>query len=248
VRYLGGSYKAPVGKYLPDLASHLLPAFGTKGAKSVFSAKAFILVCTLSTAFMAHFNAPKYYSELKDNTVKRFNQVVYSSFGISVGFFAAIAALGFATFGSASQGLILNNYSNKDALMSFSRIAVAVSIIFSYPLAFVGVREGVLDLANIPQEKRTNGLLNKLTVAILAGVTGMALVVKDLSFLLSLGGATLGNALIYVYPALMFRAVVKKKDGENKGLKKEVMFAMATAAMGIVVGGIGGTMAIKSLS
>jgi len=232
VYYLGGLYKAPVSKYLPDLASHLLPAFGTKGAKSVFSAKAFIL----------------YYSELKDNTVKRFNQVVYSSFGISVGFFAAIAALGFATFGSASQGLILNNYSNKDALMSFSRIAVAVSIIFSYPLAFVGVREGVLDLANIPQEKRTNGLLNKLTVAILAGVTGMALVVKDLSFLLSLGGATLGNALIYVYPALMFRAVVKKKDGENKGLKKEVMFAMATAALGIVVGGIGGTMAIKSLS
>ena len=52
----------------------------------------------------------------------------------------------------------------------------------------------MLDLANIPQEKRTNGLLNKLTVAILAGVTGMALVVKDLSFLLSLGGATLGNS------------------------------------------------------
>jgi len=30
----------------------------------------------LSTAYLAHYNAPKYYVELKDNTIKRYNQVV----------------------------------------------------------------------------------------------------------------------------------------------------------------------------
>jgi len=57
-------------------------------------------------------------------------------------FFSIVGAVGFATFGKASQGLILNNYANTDAVMGFSRIAVFVSIVFSYPLAFVGLRDG----------------------------------------------------------------------------------------------------------
>ena len=121
-----------------------------------------------------------------------------------------MAGFGFLTFGSNASGLILNNYSNKDSLMGFSRIAVAISLVFSYPLAFAGCRDGVLDLVNVPEEKRTNGLLNKVTVACLTGITGLALVVKDLSFVMSCGGATLGNELIYLYPALVFRGAVKK--------------------------------------
>ena len=62
---------------------------------------------------MAHFNAPKFYTELKNNTVKRYNILVSSSFAISIAIFAAIASAGFLTFGSASSGLILNNYANK---------------------------------------------------------------------------------------------------------------------------------------
>jgi len=57
----------------------------------------------LSTAFMAHFNAPKFYTELKDNTIERYNKVVSTSFGISVALFAAIASMGFLTFGGASS-------------------------------------------------------------------------------------------------------------------------------------------------
>ncbi len=62
---------------------------------------------------MAHFNAPKFYTELKNNTVKRYNILVSSSFAISIAIFTAIACAGFLTFGSASSGLILNNYANK---------------------------------------------------------------------------------------------------------------------------------------
>jgi amino acid permease len=103
----------------------------------------------LSTAYMAHFNAPKFYTELKNNTVPRYLQVVSSSFSISIGLFAAMASLGFLTFGANCSGLILNNYSTKDTLMSISRIAVALSIVFSYPLAFVGARDGVLDVFKV---------------------------------------------------------------------------------------------------
>lgn len=129
IRYFGKSY---LGKAATLTAPKgLAPSFGTKGASSVLSPASAILISMLSTAYMAHFNAPKFYVELKDNTVPRFNKVVLSSFGISVAIFATVALTGFLTFGEGCSGLILNNYSNQDGLMSLSRIAVAVSLMFS---------------------------------------------------------------------------------------------------------------------
>jgi hypothetical protein len=117
-----------------------------------------------------------------------------------------------------------------------------------YPLAFVGVRDGLLDLMNVEAKDRTNSKLNKLTVGILSVVTFAALKVKDLSFVLSFGGATLGNALIYVYPALMFRGAVRKMgDKASNALKREVNLAMASAGLGVTMGVIGTKMALKSL-
>jgi hypothetical protein len=117
-----------------------------------------------------------------------------------------------------------------------------------YPLAFVGVRDGLLDLMNVEAKDRTNSKLNKLTVGILSVVTFFALKVKDLSFVLSFGGATLGNALIYVYPALMFRGAVRKMgDKASNALKREVNVAMASAGLGVTMGVIGTKMALKSL-
>mmetsp|Transcript_9105 Transcript_9105/g.12636 ORF Transcript_9105/g.12636 Transcript_9105/m.12636 type:complete len:509 (-) Transcript_9105:336-1862(-) len=247
-RFLSKAYKAPNGVFLPDIASNLQPSFGSTGAAGVFHPSSFILICMLSTAYMAHFNAPKFYIELKDNTIERYNKVVSSSFAISILIFAVVAALGFLTFGSASSGLILNNYSTKDTLMSFSRIAVAISLVFSYPLAFTGARDGILDLLNIAPKDRTDSLQNKVTLTILSAVTALALKLKDVSFVLSFAGATLGNALIYVYPALMFRKAVKNMgEKATSGLKTEVKAALGSACLGVVMGAIGAVMAVKNV-
>ena len=95
-RYLGGAYKlgspavkggapaVPAGKYLADVAANFQPKFGNLGASAALSPNVFILISMLSTAYMAHFNAPKFFVELKDNTIKRYNTVVGTSFGILV--------------------------------------------------------------------------------------------------------------------------------------------------------------------
>lgn len=131
LRYLDGSYSMPDGELATQLDSALQPAFGNKGWQSVISPDALILVCMLSTAYMAHFNAPKFYLELKQNTISRFHQVVAYSFGISIVLMALITALGYLTFGKACSGLVLNNYATSDKWMSGSRIAVAISLVFS---------------------------------------------------------------------------------------------------------------------
>jgi len=115
----------------------------------------------------------------------------------------------------------------------------------SYPLAFVGVREGLLDLFQV--KKRTNKVYNTVTISALSAVTYAALKIKDVSFVLAFAGATLGNALIFVFPAAMFRSTVKKMDDASPQLKREAKFAPFMAAAGIIMGAIGGSMAIRSL-
>lgn len=131
LRYLDGTYEMPDGSLATQVAPDLQPSFGNKGWQSVFTPDALILVCMLSTAYMAHFNAPKFYLELKNNTMPRFHAVVAYSFGISIILMALITSLGYLTFGKACSGLVLNNYATSDKWMSGSRIAVAISLVFS---------------------------------------------------------------------------------------------------------------------
>lgn len=247
LRYFDGSYTLEgetQGPLVNGVATALQPKFGTEGASAVFSSKSLILVCMLSTAYMAHFNAPKFYLELKNNTIARYNTVVSWSFGISILLMSIVTMLGFLTFGKSCSGLVLNNYSNKDFWMSGSRIAVAISLVFSYPLAFTGCRDGMMDILNIPMEKRSASLLNTLTVGLLTVLTIGALILKDVSFVLAFGGATLGNALTYVYPALMYRATIKQQGRtEENGA---VMASLVSAVLGIVMGAIGAKMAIQN--
>ena len=71
---------------------------------------------------------------------------------------------------------------------------------------------------------------------------------KDLSFVMSFGGATLGNALIYVFPALMFKGMVKSMgDNATAAMKNEARFVTFSLLLGVGVGLIGATMAVKSL-
>lgn len=178
----------------------------------------------------------QFYNELKDKTLPKYYKVVGTSFGISIGLFALVAAVGFLTFGSGTSGLILNNYSTKDSLMSLSRIAVAISLVFSYPLSFVGARDGISDLLKLKGTAKTQNLL---TGAILSAVTFAALNIPDVSFVLALAGATLGNALIYIFPALMFRGAIKNKKDATPGQKREVNLALGSAGIGLAMGALG---------
>ena len=58
IRFVDQSYKVG-GKFYADMTPALRPSFGSVGAAGVVSPATSILVGMLSTAYMAHFNAPK---------------------------------------------------------------------------------------------------------------------------------------------------------------------------------------------
>eukprot|EP00934_Nitzschia_sp_Nitz4_P005257 Nitzschia sp. Nitz4//scaffold7_size249615//67219//72638//NITZ4_001156-RA/size249615-snap-gene-0.251-mRNA-1//-1//CDS//3329558379//5247//frame0 len=240
MRYVSGAY-APNGAFLASALT--APSFGTAGASAALSPKALILTCMLSNAYIAHFNAPKYFRELKNNTMARFNQVIGWSFGAAITLYSTIAAVGFLTFGAASNGLILNNYSTQDLLMSLSRVAVAVSVTGSYPLLFDGTRDGLMDLFKIPKEKRDNALFNKMTFGILGFTTLVASKLTDLGLVASIGGATFGTALVFIYPTMMFLKVQQMQGKKNM----ETTLCKLIAGLGVVMGSIGTILAINDV-
>jgi amino acid permease len=135
IRYFQKAYLPIAGKAARFLVSkELAPSFGSIGIKGALSPNSFILISMLSTAYLAHFNAAKFYTDQqgdKTEKIARFNKVVSISFAVSIAIFCAITSIGYLSFGASSNGFILNNYSTKDSLMSVSRIAVALSLVFS---------------------------------------------------------------------------------------------------------------------
>lgn len=90
----------------------------------------------------------------------------------------------------------------------------------------------MLDLFKVPQNKRDDKLLNKVTVGMIALITAMAAKLTDLGLVASVGGATFGTALVFVYPTIMLMKVKKGKGVESK-------LAGVIALLGVIMGAIG---------
>ena len=117
-----------------------------------------------------HYNSARLYAELKDTSLARFGGVVGGSFGFTAAVYIAIASVGFLTFGSNSSSYILNNYSPSDPLATLCRVMVAFSTLTSYPIVFMGFRDGMLELLDIAMHLHTEPNVNLLSVILLAGL------------------------------------------------------------------------------
>ncbi len=157
-----------------------------------------------------------------------------------------MTAFGFLTFGGASSGYILNNYANTDNLATVARIAVASSLVFSYPLCFVGLRDGIREmLGSKPGETKNR---TRWTVGLLAGVSAASLKLTDLGFVNSFCGALIGSGIVYVFPAFMFLTPLMKKLKDKagaaattagRGERGEYSLNVGIAAAGVAMGVLG---------
>jgi len=238
VRYSDGSYQAG-GEFYDDLSVDLKPTFGHRNL--VWSVQILPFICMLFEAFIMHYNSPRYYAELKQASIPRFATVVAWSFGLAAMIFVTMACAGYLTFGSHCDGFILNNYSPHDPLATLSRLAIAFSTLLTYPLVFMGFRDGVLDILEVPAEKQTSSNVNVLTIVLLSIITLIACFVSDLGLINAVGGGTLAAAIVFIFPALMYRQAVKDRgDRATSWQHREVIIALALMVFGVTLG-IAGT-------
>lgn len=241
IRYFDGSY-APGGRFFSTMAESLRPSFNKRGGFTL-NHLAFVLVSMLSTSFISHYNAPRFYNELKDTSLPRFNKVVGSAFFMSIAMFAFMMSMGFLTFGGSCAGFVLNNYSGSDQLATFARLAIGLALLTGYPFGFSALRDGILDLQGVTGEKR-DALVPRYTYGLLALVTSLALVLKDVGFVVSLSGALFGCALMFIVPAIMNICDVKAattKVGKllSRGNKVEIGLNYGLIGTGFVMAVLG---------
>ena len=262
LRYLDGSYLEG-GQFYDDLSLNQRPSFGTDKGASAFltSFKSLTLVSILSTGYVAHYNAPKYYYELKDHTTGRFNIVVTFGFLFAAITYTVVSTVGFLTFGENSMGFVLDNYSYRDPLATIARFGVAISVIFAYPLLFHGGRDGLVSLVHTLSTNAATGSSsptstrirtptqtesNAVTVLLLFTVTVLAIYVNDLTFVLSFSGATMSSLIIYIFPPFMFSALVKNCCCYvSEDTDREVRLGYAMMIIGAIFGVAGAYVSVE---
>lgn len=170
----------------------------------------------------------------------RFRIVVGNSFGVAGLVYVIMTAFGFLTFGGSCDGFILNNYSVKDELLTVCRAMIAFSLLFTYPITFMGFRDGVLDILELPVEKQTSMNINIITFALVAIVTILASMITDLGYVNAVGGGTLAAAIVFVFPYLMYSAAVKNQPVPPTPAQRiEVKCAFGLMILGVVMGLVG---------
>lgn len=229
IRYFDGSY-APGGKFFDGLP--LVPIFSGDGFK--LNHLTFVLLSMLSTAYIAHYSAPTFYNELQNPTMTRFNTVVGGAFGASIAFFLFIMGIGYSTFGGNTLGFVLNNYSRSDSLATVARFAIGIALLTGYPFTFSALREGILDFMKVPTHQRSK-MSTPVTLGMLSVLTMLALVLKDVGFVVSVSGALFGCLLMFIVPAVMNIRLLTASGGN----KSEVFFNYGIVGTGVIMAILG---------
>lgn len=236
IRCFDGSYQ-PGGKYYDSIREEFQPSFGNDDR--VWSLEILPYVCMIYQAWVMHYNIPRFYTELKDASIPLFTKAIGFSFLLAAIMYIVIAAAGFWTFGGNSASYILNNYSPDDPLATASRVGVFISTLLIYPLAFIGVRDGCLDVFQVPMYRQTTLFVNCFSVILLTILTVLAVFFHDLGLINAVGGGAFATFLCVIFPTLMFRQTVKQSVDKQRGEEQEVKFALALMVLGSLLGAVG---------
>lgn len=215
------------GQFFSDLSPR--PSF--EHSYSLYSYSSFVLLSMFSTSFITHYNAPRFYSELKNPTPERFANVSMTAFFISMLFFILVMGSGFLTFGATAQSFVLNNYSPRDSLAIYARLATGLAVITGYPFTFAAFRDNLQDLWNGDQTlpRHSTALQNKeddfflRTVILLGTITTLSLLFDDVGVVVGISGALFGSWLLFIVPGMMNLAF----------FQRQMQFRLATTKMGL---------------
>lgn len=185
----------------------------------------FVLASLLSYCFVTHYNAPRYYNELEDFSMRRYTYLATVSYSVSAVIYIATMYLGLNLFGLNARSFVLNNLSPKDPLATVARMAFGASVLASYPLIFLTVRNWLLSQMEKTKDVVPKFLIGRTQIAFVAlSLIGMLTVkFRDIGAVGSLAGALFGTPMAFVLPSIMYLRAMRK--AQTEGVK---MFTDAT--------------------
>mmetsp|Transcript_40773 Transcript_40773/g.65468 ORF Transcript_40773/g.65468 Transcript_40773/m.65468 type:complete len:470 (+) Transcript_40773:132-1541(+) len=163
----------------------------------------------MNVAFIAHYNIPRFYQEMKDRSVKKFSVSVSIAIGMCASCYFLVALFGYLIFGNLTESDILNNFDKSYMPAVIGRIIMASVVMFTYPLVFNSFRasaQTILTLIwpNCNFYRRRNVLRLTFLLVGLTLIPGSTL--TNIGIVLDYKGALLGGAIGFGLPAWIFLA------------------------------------------
>jgi sodium-coupled neutral amino acid transporter 11 len=185
----------------------------------------FTVASVLMYCLVTHYNAPKYYNELKaDNKGKpQLAKMAFTSYFLGALTYIGSFILGCTLFGSASESFALNSLSINDPLALFARMAFGSSVLATTPLIFISMRNWFIERIPkfVPSLKGKAGIV-EVTIPLLAMIGYMAANITDVAMVAAFAGSVFGSTMMFVLPPIMYMRAVKKKN-EEAGKKPPIL-------------------------
>jgi len=208
-----------------------------------------ILMNMCCVAFACHYNAVKYYMELKNRNVPALKKVMALGIGGTGLVFFVMMILGYGTFGAHSQALLLNNYHpTNDLMATVARGFTGLAIISGYPLMFAGLKAALFSLTKLdgPGVVNRDKKQNTLSAIVVACISTAACFVTEheLSTVIGIVGSIFGSVVIYIFPAFVNNSLLKMKDKQGNPVsapffKGELIFNNLLVLFGVVFAVLG---------
>ncbi|KAJ9190786.1 hypothetical protein DTO164E3_9165 [Paecilomyces variotii] len=190
----------------------------------------FQAVGVISFAFVCHHNSLLIYGSLKKPTLDRFTLVTHYSTGVSMLMCLAMALAGFLSFGSKTQGNVLNNFPSDNIMVNVARLCFGLNMLTTLPLEAFVCRE-VMMTYYFPDEPFNPSRHLIFTSALVVSSMGLALITCDLGAVFELIGATSACALAYILPPLCY--IKLSQSSWRAKLPAYLCIAFGTVVMGI---------------
>eukprot|EP00873_Tetraselmis_striata_P045575 jgi/Tetstr1/465839/TSEL_010459.t1 len=202
----------------------------------------FLVTPIVAVACNTHYNAPKFYEELAGRSAAKMGTLSLSSMGIATSIYLLVSVAGYAQFGGATQGDILNCYDTNDGLAILARLSLAFHIALTFPVIFNSTRANIHSLISRTERGAVAGAASSASpmshkeAAVYAFVLVPPLIavaanVPEVHEVLAFNGALLGSPIVYSFPAyIYYRLVNRAKDGLSKDKQAETSWLWTSAA------------------
>lgn len=138
---------------------------------------------------------------MKRPTLSRIRYLVFITLFFCFVVYVGSASFGYITFCSRALGNVLECFASTNKLVLYSRIALVLVMIFSFPLYSYTLREA-LEALFFPHLKRTFLRTFLLTLAVVLPIFLLAYTAHDLDVVLGLSGSIGGCTIVFIVPGL----------------------------------------------
>lgn len=185
----------------------------------------------MAFAFVCHPEVLPIYTELKNPSKKRMQNISNISILAMFVMYLLTAIFGYLTFYGNVQSELLEMYSKTDTLMLCVRLAVLVAVTLTVPVVLFPIRRAVLQLL-FPEKPFSWVRHISIAVCLLFAVNLLVIFVPNIRDIFGFIGATSAPSLIFILPGIFYICIVPKEQEPLKSRPK--IQAMVFVALGFI--------------